>query len=565
MINFLKPVLNKFKKIAFIAIVFFSVIYLFNIFINKDKTLLTTKTSLIEQNRKEIYQILKNKEYNSSIGGRLTLAVYRSSMCFMIGEACTDKPTDANKNFNKSVFGYMSKMIIFPFANPPASGVSWAYSGLQSSGLIAKTYAAEGLGFAAIKPYANLWKVFRDLAYMILVLILIAIGFMVMFRMKMNPQTVISVENALPKIVITMILITFSFAIAGFLIDLMYVSIILIVSVLSSNNNNYNAVQFQNNYIGASLMQIFLDVTGGRQWFTSLGILPKLGNALVGLFPIWFATLAKVVVGGVFTVIMFNQLHLDKNFVEPIANAFNKIELATFSLGDLPAAILQPILFMLVLLAIYMLGTTLVSALLMILIGSTLVLLVFRIFALLFASYIKIILLIVIGPFLLMFEAIPGKNIFSSWIKNLIGNLIAFPITISVFLLGFLIVNSTTPSGYNNLALPYLNGFDSESFKILIGIGLMIMIPDLVKVTKDALGIKDLPFNLGIGTFFGGAAAVGGGAMGVIGPFGSLSLALGALGDKGVFSGLGKKIPFLNRLLFPTNPPEAPPKHASNQ
>ncbi len=558
MFIFLKTILGFAKKAFIIVAVYFAIISLFSFFINKDKISLTKQASIVEQNRKEIYQIINDKKYNSTLGGKLTLSVYRTSMCIMIGEACTDKPSDAKKKYDKSIFGYMSKLIIFPFANPPASGISWAYSGLQSSGFIPKTYAAEGLGFAAIKPYANLWKVFRDLAYMLLVIVLIAIGFMVMFRMKMNPQTVISVENALPKIVIALILITFSFAIAGFLIDLMYVSIILIVSVLSSNNNNYNAVQFQNNYLGASLTQIFLDVSAGRQWFTSLGVLPKLADALFGLFPIWVSTAAKAIVGGIFTVIMFNQLHLDKNFIEPIGKALNNIMGATFGIGDLPYAILGPPLFALVMLSLYMIGTTLVTALLMILIGSTLVLLVFRIFALLFSSYIKLLLLVIIGPFLLMFEAIPGKNIFTSWIKNLIGNLIAFPITIAVFLLGFIIVNSTTPQGYNNLNLPYLNGFDNNSFKILVGIGLMIMIPDLVKVTKEALGIKDLPFNLGIGTFFGGAAAVGGGAMGVIAPFGSLSLALGAIGPGGILGKVGQKIMpnKLFRMLGPYTPPD---------
>ena len=45
------------------------------------------------------------------------------SMCSMIGEACTDNPADADKNYGKSVFGFMSNLIIIPYANPPASGV----------------------------------------------------------------------------------------------------------------------------------------------------------------------------------------------------------------------------------------------------------------------------------------------------------------------------------------------------------------------------------------------------------------------------------------------------------
>jgi len=50
-------------------------------------------------------------------------------------------------------------------------------------------------------------------------------AFMIMFRVRISPQTVITVQSALPKIIFTLILITFSYAIAGFLIDLMYVVI----------------------------------------------------------------------------------------------------------------------------------------------------------------------------------------------------------------------------------------------------------------------------------------------------------------------------------------------------
>jgi len=53
-----------------------------------------------------------------------------------------------------------------------------------------------------------------------------------MFRVKINPQTVISLQVMVPKLIITLFLITFSFAIAGLVIDLVYVSITLFVAML---------------------------------------------------------------------------------------------------------------------------------------------------------------------------------------------------------------------------------------------------------------------------------------------------------------------------------------------
>ncbi|MDO9028041.1 MAG: hypothetical protein Q7U68_04180, partial [Candidatus Roizmanbacteria bacterium] len=298
MLSFLKPTISFLKKAFLVIAVYFIVISLFSHFIQKDRISLIPQASPIEKNRAEIYKVINDKELSKTKEGKLTIALYKMSMCSMIGEACTDNPADADKNYNKSIFGFITKLIVMPYANPPASGVMWAYEGLQNAGFVPKTMAAEGIGFAAIKPFSNLWKIFRDLSYMLLVIVLIAIGFMIMFRAKINPQTVISVENALPKIVIALILITFSFAIAGFLIDLMYVVIIIIISVLSNNNTFYNATNFQNEYISANFTHLFSDVAARNNLLTG-GIFTALSDSLLGLFPPIVSLFLRSAVGAV--------------------------------------------------------------------------------------------------------------------------------------------------------------------------------------------------------------------------------------------------------------------------
>jgi len=59
---------------------------------------------------------------------------------------------------------------------------------------------------------------------------------MIMFRVKINPQTVVTVQSSLPKIVISAVLITFSYAIAGLLIDIMYVFMGLIAAIATQSN-----------------------------------------------------------------------------------------------------------------------------------------------------------------------------------------------------------------------------------------------------------------------------------------------------------------------------------------
>ena len=94
---------------------------------------------------------------------------------------------------------------------------------------------AQGFGFEAANPTLKLWKISRNATYAFLVLVVTVMAFMIMFRVKISPQTVISVQSALPKVILTLVLITFSYAIAGFLIDLMYVVIGLFSAFIVQN------------------------------------------------------------------------------------------------------------------------------------------------------------------------------------------------------------------------------------------------------------------------------------------------------------------------------------------
>ena len=456
-------------------------------------------------------------------------------MCSMIGEACTDNPADADKNYKKSVFGFMSNLIIIPYANPPASGVMWAYEGLQNAGFVPKTLAAEGIGFAAIKPFSNLWKIFRDLSYMLLVIVLIAIGFMIMFRTKINPQTVISVENALPKIVISLILITFSFAIAGFLIDLMYVIIGITVSVLIKNPTDPNQITtFKNEYMMASGGDLFRDIRLRFPWYTSIGNI--LGGAMMGILPISIQLIMKTI-AGILTVALTDwAIYKYTGSLSSIVGLDN-VALATAGIGKILSGFVHTQLVSLQFYVLFILGTILFIPILMFLvIGFSVFFLAARLLFILFTSYLKLIINIILAPLLLLFEAVPGKGAFKYWLMNIIGNLIPFLITIFVFLLGYVIIIDTGQSDLT-ARLPYLYGIDNNSFRLLIGFGLIFLIPDFIKSIKEALGIKELPFNIGVGTFFGGVAAAGGGAMGLVGQYGSMML-----GATYLPFGIGKKL-----------------------
>lgn len=515
MFSFIKPTVNFLKKAFLVIAVYFIVISLFSHFIGNDKVALSpSKTDPIKQNRAEIYKVINDKELNKTKEGKITIAFYRSFLCRIIGEVCIKNENNTEKNYQNSMLGFFTKLIKTPFANPPASGVMWAYSGLQSAGFIGKSYAAEGIGFAAIQPFADIWKLFRDVSYMLLVVFLMAIGFMIMFRTKLNPQTVISVENALPKIVIALILITFSFAIAGFLIDLMYIITSIMISVMSKNNLYYDSTVFKNQYLLSSGWDIWTrDVV--LRIPLSVNVSAVFTGALLKMLPAEVDLTLRSIAG-------LGIIALTHNLVAPLVKVIGGA--ANGAWGDWPAIFMTPIAYGIVWIPLFMVGFLHgLEVIITVLMFFSFILITFRILALLFSSYIKLIILIILGPLLLLFESF-GKSAFKYWLMNIIGNLIAFPITILIFVLGYLINTQANNIGIAG-RLPYLYGIEASGFKFLIGLGLIFLIPDLVKLIKEALGIKDLPLNIGIGTFFGGVAAGVGGATGIMGQFGSLALA----------------------------------------
>lgn len=114
------------------------------------------------------------------------------------------------------------------FADRPLSGISYTKNKIQNFSIIPVAHAASpstGFGFDALQPIQVMWTATRDIAFGMFVIVAIVFAFMIMFRVKISPQVVISVQSAIPKLIIALILITFSYAIAGFLIDLMYVVI----------------------------------------------------------------------------------------------------------------------------------------------------------------------------------------------------------------------------------------------------------------------------------------------------------------------------------------------------
>lgn len=601
---FLQKIVSLGKKIFIIIFVYIIAISLFVYFINKDKPK-PPQVDYVKKNRQDIYQVLNDPKYQKTPTGKLKLYLFQSMACGALGEGCTDNPDDGDKNYRHSLIGYTANIISMPFTKPPASSVYWVYSTLQNAGFIQNAYAAEGLGFASLKPFINIWKIFRDLAYMLLVLILIGIGFMVMFRMKINPQTVISIENSLPKIVITLFLIAFSYAIAGFLIDLMYVTIAFSISLLSNNGTYYNISEMQGKYLGGNMGGVWesmfavklkgptifginldnvnmaaLGPFGIVLYFLGFGgssspifggfqTLFYIGDAIMQIMPAEINASIRIIVAA-FGLLQIVMLSMDAAAKTGTFKIFNNLNLFGNSVGMIPEGILRN-LATVFFIAIIIPGLLIHGGgfIIGIIILFTMIFLFIRILVMLVKAYLNILLLVVFSPLIIMFEAIPGKNAFGYWIKNLFGEIITFPIIVVIFLLGKIIVSSLPNMG-GSIAAPMLGGIDPNAFFVILGMGLIFLIPDLVKMCKGLIGIKEgLPISIGPGAFFAGAGAGVGSGIGLLGQFSTINLGLGAMKGFGLFGkgkpdALAQALEKINTSLGQRGggtgqPPQAPP------
>jgi len=334
--------------------------------------------------------------------------------------------------------GATTRLITSTF-NPPASSGYYVADLLKNSHILATpAYAQEGLGFSALTPILPIWKIFRNMSYFFFVLIFLAIGFAIMFRAKLNPQTVISIESALPKLIVTLILITFSYAIAGLLIDIMYIAIYLATNLFQASrllpsSKNLETIALRDN--------IFSNSFG----FMGAG---------------WEAA---------------------KSVGETINNLID-----TFFVGELLGGLAT-------------LLTTIVLSV-AILIGM------FRTFFMLLSTYIQVVLAIIFAPVQIMLNALPGSNSFTSWLRNLVANLAVFPVVIIIIFLGYGLTNQPH-GGSGGFLPPQIPGVGTTgAIQALIGIGIIMLLPEAAKAVKEALGVKESPLgqavlgNVGKGT-----------------------------------------------------------------
>ncbi len=218
-------------------------------------------------------------------------------------------PSLPGEQVNGGAISGLGNLVAGLYTNQPISSREYlAYVG-QNIGFTTPTYAASQTGFNALSPVLPLWTIMRNLAYLAFVFIFVVIGLMVMLRKKIDPRTVASIQEALPRIVVALILVTFSYALVGLIVDLTQLTTAIIGNILvgfrdpTAQSIGDFLARFQE--IGANKLNIFTAITplinvdlgkefidpiqkslggnGGVIGFISTGPLKDITGGLVGL------------------------------------------------------------------------------------------------------------------------------------------------------------------------------------------------------------------------------------------------------------------------------------------
>ncbi|OGC54723.1 hypothetical protein A2797_01485 [candidate division WWE3 bacterium RIFCSPHIGHO2_01_FULL_48_15] len=104
------------------------------------------------------------------------------------------------------------------YANPPSVHLAGYFQEKLSNNIL-NSPAQATVGTDFLNSILNFWERMRDLAYGLFLIIMVSIGLMIILRREIAPRVVISFTNALPKIVIGLALITFSFPLIGLAVD----------------------------------------------------------------------------------------------------------------------------------------------------------------------------------------------------------------------------------------------------------------------------------------------------------------------------------------------------------
>ncbi len=254
------------------------------------------------------------------------------------------------------------------YAQNSSSGHNSGYTDLMNSGI------------------SPLWNRTLNLSYIAFVVIMIIAGFMIMFRHKLGGQTMVTIGNVLPGVIVSLLLATFSFAIAGLIIDLGGVVTGLVAFVLGDGNTTFTIGN-----LGGIIKSVFLGDFDLKSFISGT-------------------------LGGVFGS-------------SPIGNSTGLIAIALAAAGPAGWGALGTMGAVGLLFAVAIFGIVVAGAI--------------KVMIALYKAYFSLLLNVILGPIQITLGAMPGNShMVNNWFLSIIRNVLVFPVVLFIVNIPNAIANS---------------------------------------------------------------------------------------------------------------------------
>lgn len=387
------------------------------------------------------------------------------------------------------------------YANPPVRTADYLASVGTGLGIVKEANAqVVGSGAQVLSPILTLWQVSRNIAYLIMIIIFVIIGLMVMFRNRINPQTVITAQAALPGLVIGLILVTFSYFLAGLISDTAFIGTNVVgYYFAAAQGPTALADTDRTNLVQKMSKESSLSIFGKFTGIVDAGAVGKFVDT------IWqyLDGGAKTVVTALAVFITAQTVTQSTDFLKLIPKYGEAVQAGIVGLTAIfatasPSSVIGP-------------AVSFIASLVLL---YTMLRLLIR----LVNSYLTIIFLTFTAPFQFLAAALPGRQgIATDWILNILGNILAFPAVLAVFyFVAFILGQSFGPLKISSLdqrqdntfvstaqaieidnqpnmivgkdAFPLFGGIDLSFIKILLAFGALVATPAIPDIIIRTVG-----------------------------------------------------------------------------
>lgn len=371
------------------------------------------------------------------------------------------------------LLGMSTSMVSGLYVRPVTTASYISYLG-NNFGVGPKTYAqTNAQGFDNLSSLQSIWTTIRNITYFVFTILFVFIGIAIMLRIKIDPRTVMSIQNQIPKAIIAILMITFSYAIVGLLVDMMWVTTYTGINVLASSDTTAGES------VREAATKNLINNPISYVWFVFSA--PKGTNErgpdnLIGLSKDVGISMGDVVSRTVTEVLGFDQSTGDCTGGHWYTLGIDVTSCVENGIRGFFKYLISAIVLLIVLVAIF--------------------LALFRVWFTLLKSLVYIIIYTIIAPFVILGGLIPGSTFgFGRWIRTILANLIVYPVTVFIFLLARIVAFNPQVNDVKQTFIPPLvaNPGAFTNFGALIAFGLIMVAPEMLGFMQAALKAKPGP------------------------------------------------------------------------